>query len=111
MGSNQSGESIPGVSVSKIVTEHDIVVFQSAGCPYCSNAISHLTSAGYKPDVIEANREQRDELAKATNSSSVPSIWIKGKFVGGCNDGPENWMGITKILRNNKMDEFLNPKD
>ena len=111
MGINQSADSIPGVSVSKIVAQHDIVVFQSYGCPYCDDAIGQLTSAGYKPNVIEANREQRNELAVATKSSSVPSIWIKGKYVGGCNDGPENWMGITKILRNNKMDELLNHKN
>jgi glutaredoxin-related protein len=37
----------------------------------------------------------------------VPSVWVNGKFVGGCNDGPESWMGIKKIINNNKLDELL----
>ena len=107
MGSNHSATSIPGASIATITSQHDIVVFQSAGCPYCSDAIDKLTSAGYEPSVIEATGEQRTELRSLTSSSSVPSIWIKGKFVGGCNDGPEAWMGISKILRNYKMDDLL----
>ena len=93
--------------MTEITSKHDLVVFQSASCPYCSNAVEKLTSAGYNPNVIEATREQRNELSLMTHSSSVPSIWIKGKFVGGCNDGPEAWMGISKILKNKKMDELL----
>lgn len=107
MGGNQSADTVPGVPVASIVSQHDIVVFQSYGCPYCSDAIDKLNSAGYTPKVVEATGEQRSELRSLTKSGSVPSIWIKGKFVGGCNDGPEQWMGISKILRNNKMEELL----
>jgi glutaredoxin len=94
-------------SVQSIVSSSDIVVFQSSGCPYCSSAIGKLEKAGYTPTVIEASSEQRQELSSSTGSSSVPSVWLKGKYVGGCNDGPESWMGINKILQQNRMDEFL----
>lgn len=110
MGSNQSADSIPGVSITTIASQNDIVVFQSSGCPYCSEAIDKLNSAGYKPNLVEADHEQRNELRSLTSSGSVPSIWIKGKYVGGCNDGPEPWMGISKIIRNNMMEELLNGK-
>lgn len=30
----------------------------------------------------------RAELGQRTGRTSVPSIWIGGKFIGGCNDGP-----------------------
>ena len=30
----------------------------------------------------------RAELGKRTGRTSVPSIWIGGQFIGGCNDGP-----------------------
>lgn len=102
-----SNSSSDDRSVKSIVSAHDVVVFQSNGCPYCSSAISKLTSAGYNPTVIEASPQQRSELNAATGSSTVPSVWLKGKYVGGCNDGPEPWMGIAKILRENRMDEFL----
>ncbi len=32
---------------------------------------------------------------------------VKGKFVGGCNDGPESWMGITKLIGNGELDKLL----
>lgn len=110
MGQNASSES-PTVgrssSVDHIVQNNDIVVFQRAGCPYCDTAINKLQSAGYNPTVIEATPDQRSELAESTKSGSVPSVWVKGKYVGGCNDGPEPWMGVTKILNNNKMNDLL----
>jgi glutaredoxin len=66
-----------------------------------------LKSAGKEFAVVNATSEQRDELFQLTDSSSVPSIWVKGKYVGGCNDGPESWMGIKKILANGKLEELL----
>ncbi len=37
----------------------------------------------------------------------MPNIWLKGKFVGGCNDGPQDWMGIKKIIAAGKLEEYL----
>ncbi|KAJ1428524.1 thioredoxin-like protein [Ochromonadaceae sp. CCMP2298] len=94
-------------SISALASSADVVVFQSAGCPYCVQAISNLQGAGYKPTVIEASSAQRQELLAANKTRSVPQIYVKGKYVGGCNDGPEAWMGINKILKNGKMAELL----
>jgi glutaredoxin 3 len=76
------------MSVSDIIASADIVVFQSPSCPYCRMAISALLEAGYEPTIIDASSSQRSELLEITSRSSVPSIWVKGKYVGGCNDGP-----------------------
>lgn len=114
MGSNSSTDTpstMASGSIKPIISKNDIVVFQSEGCPYCDSAIGKLQSAGYNPTIVEATYEQRRELSDVTKSGSVPSIWIKGKFVGGCNDGPEPWMGIAKILKNNKMEDLLNGKN
>lgn len=87
----------------------DIVVFQSSSCPYCQQAVAALRSAGLesRTRVINASSEQRSALSSSTGSTSVPSIWVKGKFVGGCNDGPEPWMGIRKLINNGKLTEML----
>jgi glutaredoxin len=82
------------MSVSSIASSSDVVVFSSGGCPYCSQAITNLKSAGYTPTVIEASSAQRAELLASNKSRSVPQIYVKGKYVGGCNDGPESWMGM-----------------
>lgn len=70
-------------SVDSIIQSNDIVVFSSGGCPYCRDAINSLQATGKKFEVIEANSEQRSQLYGKTNVSSVPNIWVKGKFVGG----------------------------
>lgn len=128
MGSNSSSTSSMS-SVESIIQSNDIVVFSSSGCPYCRDAITSLKATGKKFEVIEANSEQRSQLYAKTNVSSVPNIWVKGKFVGGklifflmificfqhyecytltgCNDGPESWMGIKKLIRNGQLEQML----
>ena len=54
----------------------------------------HRTPANAQYKKVEASRAQRDELKSKTGKTSVPSCWVKGAYVGGCNDGPEAWMGI-----------------
>ena len=66
-----------------------------------------LKTAGKDFKLVNADSQQRQELHSLTSSSSVPSVWVKGKFVGGCNDGPESWMGIKKLIANGKLDELL----
>lgn len=45
----------------------------------------------------------RAELAKLTDRTSVPNIWIDGKSVGGCNDGP----GVLTLQREGKLVPML----
>ena len=33
--------------------------------------------------------------------------WVKGAFVGGCDDGPEAWMGVVPMVRSGKLAEML----
>ena len=93
--------------MDKIISSGDIVVFVSTGCPYCAQALSSLRESGHHPVVVEATREQRAELQSRTSSSSVPSVWVKGKYVGGTNDGPEPWMGIRKLIANGELSKML----
>lgn len=93
--------------VETIIKNNIIVVFSSSSCPYCREAINALRGSliivvfknvflliisrqgtGKAFEVIEATSAQRDILLQKTGSSSVPNIWVKGKYVGGCNDGP-----------------------
>ena len=37
--------------------------------------------------VVVAVQISRSEIAAKTNSTSVPKVWVKGNFIGGCNDG------------------------
>ena len=63
-------------------------------CPYCSKAVTALGAAGVEYTAIERTQEMANALLAKTGTTSVPSTWVKGTFVGGCNDGPEDWMGV-----------------
>lgn len=49
----------------------------------------------------------KSELKQRTGKSSAPSVWIKGTYVGGCNDGVEPWHGVMPMLANGKFEEML----
>ncbi len=37
---------------------------------------------------------------------TVPQIFVKGTFVGGCNDGTEKWHGIRNVVSTGKLDSL-----
>lgn len=47
----------------------------------------------------------RAEMASFVGRTSVPAIWIGGKFVGGCNDGPMG--GIVKLNESGELNGLL----
>ena len=47
------------------------------------------------------------DLLDATGQTSVPSGWVKGAYIGGCNDGPEPWMGIVPCINSGKIKEMM----
>lgn len=47
----------------------------------------------------------RAELGALVGRTSVPAIWIDGKFVGGCNDGPMG--GIMNLHESGKLLDML----
>jgi len=51
--------------------------------------------------------EYKPELKERTGKTSAPSVWIKGTYVGGCNDGTEPWHGVVPMLKNGKFKEML----
>ena len=46
-------------------------------------------------------------MTEKTGMTSAPSVWIKGTFVGGCDDGTEPWHGVKPMLSNVKFDELI----
>ena len=39
--------------------------------------------------------------------TSVPAIWIKGKFIGGFNDGPSEYNGLNTLNTKGELDAML----
>jgi glutaredoxin 3 len=101
-GSHKAAEE-----VRSLIKAHDIVIFSMATCPYCETAKEALTEAEKPFHSHPVTEQQLAALAALTGQESVPNIWVKGTFVGGCNDGPEGWMGITRLIRNGGLDKLL----
>eukprot|EP00668_Euglena_longa_P019208 GGOE01023921.1.p2 GENE.GGOE01023921.1~~GGOE01023921.1.p2 ORF type:complete len:149 (-),score=44.35 GGOE01023921.1:547-957(-) len=92
-------------TVEENIQSADIVVFSSPHCPYCKEAIKALKGAGYDPKVVEARGKLREELEARTNHDSVPQVFVKGTFIGGCNDGGLG--GTLPLLRNGKLKAMM----
>jgi glutaredoxin 3 len=81
--------------VDSLIADNKVVMFSFVRCPFCIKAKSLLSDligpSGYvvvEVDTDPQGKAIRYELSKITGRTSVPQIFIKREFVGGCNDGP-----------------------
>lgn len=80
--------------VKSLAQSAPLVMFTWEQSPACKKAIKYLEMAGVSPKIIrldnpwEEGNPRRAALGGLTGRTSVPSIWIGGKYIGGCDDGP-----------------------
>jgi|TARA_B100000524_G_scaffold60350_2_gene27941 glutaredoxin-related protein len=76
------------------VASAPLVMFTWKSSPACKKAIALLEVTGVTPKIVALDdpwskgNPIRAQLGRMTKKSSVPSIWIGGEYVGGCDDGP-----------------------
>ena len=85
-----------------------VAVFTGSFCPYCSQALGALTAARIEHQVFNAPKSVLYEL---TGKTSVPQAFVHGVHIGGCNDGPQAWMGIVPNIDNGKIAQALATDD
>ena len=66
-----------------------IMVFSKVSCPYCrkaKEAISNITPlfSVCELDVVNDGAEMQSALLEMTGQKTVPSIFVNGKHIGGC---------------------------
>ena len=96
--------------IDSFVVENTIAMFSFSTCPFCRRAKDFLDAKGVQYSVMELDEldgnkgnEIRSVLGKKTKRTSVPSIFIAGKYIGGCNDGP----GLLPLAASGELDELL----
>jgi glutaredoxin 3 len=94
-------------AVKKITDESTLVVFGSSWCGFCKKVMQALEGAGLKPNYVEVDSTLGQLLQQKTGKTSVPSVWIGDKYIGGCNDGPEAWMGTMPNLQNGNISKWI----
>lgn len=101
-------------TVESFIADNEIAMFSFTTCPFCRGAKDALDERGilYRAielDELEGNggNEIRAVLGKKTKRTSVPSIFVRGKYIGGCNDGP----GLLPLMENGEFEKLLLQKN
>jgi len=91
-----------------------LVLFTWEASPACKKALDLLKLTDATPKVIRLDNPwsegnvKRAALGRLTGKSSVPSVWIGGKYVGGCDDGPTaDAPGLVKLAFSGKLQQML----
>jgi glutaredoxin 3 len=74
--------------LKKLIASSPVLVLSKTTCGYCSRAKALLEQHAAKPTIIELNTVEDGPALQAatlqlTGQRTVPSIWIKGKHIGG----------------------------
>jgi glutaredoxin-related protein len=89
------------------IKAHDLVLFVKPSCAFSEGALETLQVNGFFPRVVKVTRCEKRGLQHMTGQTSMPSAWVKGSFIGGCNDGPEPWQGVKPLVSNGKLREMM----
>ena len=77
-------------AVKSLLAEHPTVMFTKANCRYCEDAEKHFEVLGYDYHIVRldsaAGYKYTAALSQMTSQSTVPYIFVNGKFVGGASD-------------------------
>jgi len=93
-------------SAKDVIGSAAVVVFSLAGCPFCAQAEQALKASGVLFKSVDI-AQYKAELAKLTGKTSAPSVWVKGTYIGGCNDGTKPGHGVKPMLKSGKLQEML----
>ena len=93
-------------SLDYLLQQYNVVFFDSPSCPYCRKAETELNKNQILYELVDIDA-YRDELKSVTGVSSAPSVWVRGEYIGGCNDGPKDWHGVIPMLKNGTFQAML----
>ena len=96
--------------IDSFINENQVAVFSFTTCPFCRRAKDFLDEKGIAYSSLELDElggnegnQIRAVLGRRTRRTSVPSIFIGGKYIGGCNDGP----GLLPLAETGELDRML----
>ncbi|SET70280.1 glutaredoxin 3 [Natronincola peptidivorans] len=66
----------------------DVIIYTKDYCPYCRRAIALLKQKNASFDEIDVTYDEEAfaKIKAQTGSDTVPQIFIRGEFIGGCDD-------------------------
>jgi glutaredoxin len=85
----------------------ELVLLVKPACPFCKAAFETLQENGFNPRVIEATRSHKRGLQQLTGKTSMPSCWVNGSYIGGCNDGTQEGHGVKPMVASGNLRKML----
>jgi len=94
-------------AAQKAIGSDNVVLLVKPSCVFSEDALEAMMSNGIKPRVFKTTPSQKRGLQALTGQTSMPSAWCKGKYIGGCNDGPEKWQGVKPMLADGSLKAMM----
>jgi monothiol glutaredoxin len=95
-------------SLEKTIKSHEIVVFMKGTkeAPQCGFSkavcqVMELSNKDFKDINVLKDDEIREGIKEFTNWPTIPQVFIKGEFVGGCDI-------IVDLFKSNELDKLFN---
>ena len=98
--------------IQELITENDVVLFMKGNkdFPNCgfSSAVCNILNNKIKVDYLDFNVLEDPELREGIKIFSdwptIPQLYIKGEFIGGCDI-------IREMFSNGELEKFLKDKN
>lgn len=97
-------------TIDSFVDSGQVAMFSFTSCPFCRRAKDYLDSESIQYVSMELDElpdnqgnEIRAMLGRKTRRTSVPSIFVNGQYIGGCNDGP----GLLPLAESGELKNIL----
>ena len=103
-------EEVVASKIDAFVQDNKVAMFSFSTCPFCRRAKDFLDENGIEYQAMEIDELDGNEgnqiramLGRKTKRTSVPSIFVAGQFIGGCNDGP----GLLPLAQSGELEKML----
>ena len=110
MSQNQATEHPVFDQIRKDIADNDIVLFMKGTpmfpqCGFSAAVVQVLTHLGvkFKGVNVLANDEIRQGIKHFSNWPTIPQLYVKGEFVGGCDI-------ITEMFQSGELETLLEEK-
>lgn len=98
------------IKIESMISDNDVVLFMKGSpdfpqCGFSANVVGILNyfNIDYKSYNVLEDNELREGIKEFSNWPTVPQIYIKKEFVGGCDI-------LKEIAENGEMEKILNQK-
>lgn len=97
--------------IDAFIQDNPVAMFSFTTCPFCRRSKDFLQQRGIPYGVMELDEMEdgnqiRAVLGRMTGRTSVPAIFVRAQFIGGCNDGP----GLLPLAASGDLDRMLEGK-